>query len=380
MFSPIGPRALGVSFGYSAPYSVRIIARGMERAVYRILDANFNRAREAARVVEEYCRFALNSQLLTDRAKRLRHRLCGAIARLDAGWLIAGRDTAGDVGAARKVEGQLARGRLEDCLTAGCKRLTEALRAMAEVVQAGDAALAEELEALRFEAYAMEKDIMLFAEPVQRFKGVRLYVIITSDLPVGILSLARKCAAGGADCIQLRAKDMSDDRLFAIAAEFVGICREAGVLSIINDRVDIAVAAVADGVHLGQEDLPVAQARWLQARPMIIGKSTHSLEQLRSACGELVTYAAVGPVFPTATKPGAGAVGLEYVAAAAKELAGGGIASVAVGGIGPENVEQVLRAGARAIAVCSAVTGSADPKAACKALKEKIAGFNEKVG
>jgi len=344
----------------------------MQRAAYRIIDANFNRSREAARVVEEYCRFALNSQPLTERAKQLRHELCGAIAGLDAGRLMASRDTAGDVGVASTVENQLARETLDDCLTAGCKRLTEALRVLAETVQTIEPGVAQTMESLRFQAYAIEKDIVLFADPAQKFRRVGLYVIITSNLPVEIIALATTCAEAGADCIQLRAKDIPDNTFFAVAAEFVRICAEAGVLSIINDRADIATVAGADGVHLGQNDMPVPEVRKLQLAPLIIGKSTHSLEQLRAACDEPITYAALGPVFATATKPGAEAVGVEYVTQAVQELAGSGIAGVAVGGIGPENVESVLSAGAGAIAVCSAVTKASDPATACRAMKEKI--------
>jgi len=303
-----------VSFDYSVLGAARIIRVVMERVGYRIIDVNFNRAREAARVVEEFCRFGLNSECLTQRAKELRHKLCAAIGALDSGRLIASRDTAADVGIGAKVAEQLARGDVKDCFTAGCKRLTEALRALGEVVQAENPGLAETMEELRFAAYALEKDVVVFAEPAEKFGRVGLYVIISSSLPGEVISLAQKCAAGGADCMQLRAKGIADDTLFALAVEFVGICSEAGVLSIINDRVDIAVAAGADGVHLGQNDLGVDQARRLQLSPLIIGRSTHSLKQLHAACGELATYAALGPVFATATKPGVEAVGLEYVA------------------------------------------------------------------
>lgn len=212
----------------------------MERVAYRIIDANFNRAREALRVMEEYCRFGLNSASLSERTKRLRHELCAAVGRLDAGKLIAGRDTVGDVGVGQKVQGQHQRTTLKDCFTAAAKRLTEALRALSEVIQTEDRIVAETVERLRYDAYTLEKDIVLFSEPVEKFNRVRLYVIITSNLPAEVLALASKCATGGADCIQLRAKDVPDDRLFATAVEFVEICREMGTLSIINDRADIA--------------------------------------------------------------------------------------------------------------------------------------------
>jgi len=344
----------------------------MERAGYRIVDANFNRAREAARVVEEYCRFALNSGALSERAKRLRHELCAAIGRLDAGKLIAGRDTAGDVGVGQKVEGQLQRATLKDCLTAGARRLTEALRVLAEVVQTQDRAVADAVERLRYDAYTLEKDIMLFSEPVEKFNRVRLYVIVTSNLPADVLSLTSKCATGGADCIQLRAKDIPDDRLFATAVEFVEICREMGVLSIVNDRADVAAAAGADGVHLGQNDLPVEQVRRLQLSPLIVGKSTHSIKELDAACPSLPSYVSLGPAFATTTKPGIEVPGIEYIRQGLERLATTGISHVAIGGITLDNVEQVIEAGAERVAVCEAVTRAADPAGACRRFKEKI--------
>jgi thiamine-phosphate pyrophosphorylase len=192
-----------------------------------------------------------------------------------------------------------------------------------------------------------------------------------------VLSLTHRCAAAGADCIQLRAKAIEDDKLFALALEFVKICKDAGVLSIINDRVDIAAAAGADGVHLGQNDLPVDQARKLQLTPLIIGKSTHSIEQLRAACRELPTYVSLGPVFSTGTKPAAKPVGLDYVKQATEILADIGIGHAAIGGITPDNVGQVLSAGAAAIAVGLAITEAGDPTAACRALKEKITALSK---
>jgi thiamine-phosphate pyrophosphorylase len=347
----------------------------MSRAVNRIIDANFNRAREALRVIEDFCRFALNCAALTERTKRLRHELSAAIGKLDAAGLIAARDSLGDVGAGKTVDNQLQRGSLKDCFTAGCKRLTESLRALTEATQTINPEAAQTIERLRFSAYTLEKDIVLFSDAAEKFKAVRLYVIITSNLPADVLSLTCQCVTGGADCIQLRAKGIEDDKLFALAYEFAKVCKESGVLSVINDRVDVAVAAGADGVHLGQNDLPVEQARKLQLVPLIIGKSTHSIEQLRAACEELPAYVSLGPVFSTGTKPSTAPVGLDYVKQGVEVLGGTGIGPVAIGGITLGNVEEVLAAGAKAIAVCSAVMGAADPTAVCKALKEKIAAF-----
>lgn len=350
----------------------------MERAVYRIIDANFNRAREAVRVVEEFCRFGLNSTWLSKRAKKLRHKLSRTISQLDPDRLISCRDTDGDVGIGEVVHGQLLRRDLKECLTAGCKRLTEALRVLAEVIQTINPSVAETMETLRYEAYQLEKDIVLFSEPAEKFRKVCLYIIITSNFPAEIMTLASQCTEGGADCIQLRAKDMEDDKLFASAVEFVKTCKEKNVLSIINDRVDIAISTGADGAHLGQNDLPVDCARKLQMTPLVIGKSTHSLAQLQAACDEHPTYVGLGPVFATETKPAAGAVGLEYIKQAGEILTDTGIGHVAIGGINHDNIEEVLSAGARCIAVCSAVTKVRNPKEACKILKDKISSYLNK--
>ena len=348
----------------------------MERAIYRIIDANFNRAREAARVMEEYCRFALESAALSSRAKELRHRLSRAVDRLDARMLAAARDCDGDVGRGMCVGDQMVRRSLADCSTAAAKRLSEALRALAETVGVFDPDLAGVFEALRFDAYTLEKDMVLAASAAERFKPVRLYVLITpgpDDPPGRILDLAAECADGGADCLQLRAKGITDDRLYELATDFVRVCAEKNVISIINDRTDIAVAAVADGVHLGQNDLGIAQARKLQKRPMIFGISTHSLDQLDRAIEQTPAYVALGPVFPTATKPQEPCVGLEYIAAATKKLKPAGIAHVAIGGVTLDNVEAVLHAGAKAIAVCAAITAQNDPTGHCQRFKDKMA-------
>lgn len=347
----------------------------MDQAVYRVIDANFNRAREAVRSIEEFCRFALNSDSLTGRTKQLRHELSACIGQLDVARLISSRDTVGDVGVGQKVEGQLSRGDLYDCCTAACKRLSEALRVLAEALRIQSQPAADTIERLRYAAYTLEKDITIQSQTLEKFRNVRLYIVITSDLPAEVVYLAGKCAAGGADCIQLRAKTIEDDTFFALAAEFVKICKDAGIVSIINDRTDIAIAAGADGVHLGQNDLPVAQARRLELTPLIIGKSTHSTEQLRAACDEQPTYVGLGPVYTTATKPGAPAVGLDYVRQSVQMLSNEGIGHVAIGGITSVNIEKVLEAGAACIAVCSAVTHARDPSAACHELKRKILAF-----
>ena len=348
----------------------------MERAAYRIIDANFNRAREAIRLIEEYCRFVLNNTALTSRAKQLRHELSAAMAGLDSHKLISCRDTNADVGVGSQVDNQLHRSDLTDCLTAACKRLPEALRALAEVTQPINQATADIFEQLRYRAYTLEKDVTLIGIAAEKFKSVRLYVIINANQPATVISLTQKCITGGADCIQLRAKEIDDDKLLALSVGFVELCREANVLSIINDRVDIAVTSEADGVHLGQNDLPVDAARKLQLSPLVVGLSTHSPRELDAAIEQQPAYVGLGCVFASQTKPDIEKSGLEYVTQAVSVLADTGIGHVALGGITEQNLERVLKAGARSIAVSSVVTDSKDPAAICRALKRKISAFD----
>jgi thiamine-phosphate pyrophosphorylase len=261
---------------------------------------------------------------------------------------------------------------MNDSLTAACKRLPEALRVLEETLKPDEPDAAGSIEQLRYKFYTLEKDIVLSWSAAQKFSKVRLYVIITNDHPCEVLNLVNSCIEGGADCVQLRAKGMSDDQLFATAREMVKVCRDADVLSIINDRVDIAVAVDADGMHLGQDDLPVGHARKIALSPLIIGKSTHNMDQLKNAIDEAPTYVSLGPVFSTGTKPDAEPVGLEYITQATAYLKDKGIRHLAIGGITIDNISRVIQAGAKAVAVCSAVTQVPDVTGSCSNLKRKI--------
>lgn len=347
----------------------------MDQSLYRILDANFNRAREAARVAEEFCRFVLNSPLLSARAKSLRHRLCGLLAWIETDRLIAARDTHGDVGRGLSVPGQMQRGAPADTFTAAARRLTEALRALAEAASTFDPELAAGLEGLRFEAYDLEKQILMYADPARRFAQVRLYVILTvtpDETDAWITGMIDACCRGGADCIQLRPKGLSDSRTLKLARILTERCRDAQVLSIINDRVDIAISADADGVHLGQDDLPIEAVRRLFTRPMIVGLSTHNTEQLTAAIEALPTYVALGPAYATSTKPHEPPAGLAYLAEGVRVLDKVHLAHVAIGGITADRLDPLLAAGIRTIAVGSGVVNTPDPEKACWTLKSRL--------
>jgi thiamine-phosphate pyrophosphorylase len=344
----------------------------MNKAVFRIIDANFNRAREGLRVAEEFCRFALNNQALSGRCKQLRHQLSAAISKLDAQQLISARDTANDIGCGMEVAGQMKRANLADCITAGFARTTEALRVLAESAATLDAKLSAIFEKLRYDCYMLEKDITLSGFAALKFSKVKLYVILTAEGCKDVLSTAKACAENGADCLQLRVKSMPDRQFFSLAHKFVDLCKHHGSVSIINDRVDIAVASDADGVHLGQDDLPLEQVRACQLKPLITGISTHSMAELQKAVEQNPCYVGLGSVFCTDTKQNVNVCGTEYISKAIEFLKDKPVQAVAIGGINLANVEKVLQAGAKTIAVSRCVCKADNPADVCKKLKQII--------
>ena len=340
------------------------------REVYRILDANFNRAREALRVAEDCGRFALNDPAITAMAKSLRSDLTEGLRAMPAEEFLTSRDTAGDIGTEITSPTEAVRGDLADVVTAGCKRLAEALRTIEEYgkIVAPDEVL--KIERMRYNAYTLEQRITGRLLVGKRLAEAKLYVLVTSTMCRGsIRQTARGAIAGGADVIQLREKDVPDDQLLAMAAELRELTDETGRIFIVNDRPDVAAIVGADGVHLGQHDLPIAEARRLLRPGAIIGRSTHSLDEARATLNEGPDYISVGPIFTTGTKEAGPAVGPE----ALKEIAAVvSLPIVAIGGITADNAASVMAAGATCLAVCSAVCASDDPKSAAAALRDKL--------
>ncbi|MFZ0885756.1 MAG: thiamine phosphate synthase [Candidatus Acidiferrales bacterium] len=177
--------------------------------------------------------------------------------------------------------------------------------------------------------------------------------------PESTLSFAETLSAAGVELIQLRAKNLSSRRFYELSRELVGRLARHPVRVIVNDRPDIAALASAHGVHVGQEDLPVADARKICPAPQWVGVSTHNLEQLRAADLTSADYIAVGPVFPTVTKENPDpVVGLDFLRAARKITRK---PLVAIGGITVKSASDVFRAGADSIAVISDLATAPDP-------------------
>ena len=199
----------------------------------------------------------------------------------------------------------------------------------------------------------------------------RLYLVAPARLEVGPLAeLVQDLGAAGVDLIQLREKDRSPEEIQELAAPILEACRSAGIPFIVNDHPEVAAALGADGVHVGQDDASVDQAR--RAVGGIVGLSTHSQAQIERATDLHPDYIAVGPVFETPTQPGRPSVGLDLLRfAASQDLA---MPWFAIGGIDGSNIEEVLSAGARRVVVVRAITEADDPPAAAALLAAKLPG------
>lgn len=209
---------------------------------------------------------------------------------------------------------------------------------------------------------------MVETGPLHRLDGRRLY-LCTADRP-DLAEFVAACILGGVDVVQLREKHL-DARPLIKRAELVGeVCRNERVPFILNDRPDLALAAGADGVHVGQDDIPPAVARSILGPGAIVGLSTHAPAEWSGASAEPVDYLSAGPVNPTPTKPGRAGTGLEYLSQVAATPAGGpeGIPWFVTGGVTPDSIPDMVRAGARRFVVVRYLTESADPEKAAARL------------
>jgi thiamine-phosphate pyrophosphorylase len=333
--------------------------------VPRLIDANLDRAREGLRVLEDWARFGLERPDLVARCKDLRQRL-GALHH--SRYKLA-RDTAGDPATGLAHPLQAGRHEPAAVLAANAARVQEALRVLEEFGRADDAALAQEAAAVRYALYDLEVAILraaaagVGAERRRRLGSCHLY-LVTAEVE-GLEGVVAAALAAGLRLVQYRAKTLPDGQRLEQARRLRGLCADHGALFLVNDRLDLALAVDADGVHLGQDDLPPAVARRLLGPDRLIGRSTHNPEQLAQAVADGCDYVGVGPVQATPTKPGRAPVGLDAVRRAAATCP---IPWYAIGGVDLSNLPAAQAAGAQRVAVVRAITAAADPGASTAAL------------
>ncbi len=335
--------------------------------IHRILDANLNRAREAVRVLEDAGRFLLDDRDTVSVCKQMRQTLKQFADAAGRGMLLASRDTTGDVGTDVTCDVEQSRTSPAEVATAAAKRLTEALRTLEEYAKIVAPDHAPALEQTRYRAYTLEQSLLERLAAKQSLDGRRLYLLLSSHLCAGrdMIDVARSAIAGGVDILQLREQDLSDLDTVRVAQQLRTLTADENCLFLINDRVDIALACEADGVHLGQTDLPLPAARKLLGSDKLLGRSTHSLDQATAALADRASYLAVGPMFATATKdtPPVGPTLLNDYRAALPSAT----TLVAVGGITSATAPQL--AAADCLAVSSTIAQAPDPAAAAAELR-----------
>lgn len=338
-------------------------------ALFRILDANLDRAREGLRIVEEWCRFGLNDADKTAQIKHLRQ----SIGQWHTAEIKAARDTPGDLGTAITHLQETQRSNLANVLQVNLARTQEALRVLEEYGKLHSQQMAVDCKQMRYQLYTLDSQLMGSLQSISarsprlnQLMQARTY-LVTSPVP-SMLAVVEAALKGGIAIVQYREKLADDDERLQMAQKMKALCHQYGALFIVNDRVDIAAAADADGVHLGQQDLPMPAARKILGADKIVGRSTTNPQELKRALDEGADYIGVGPVHTTPTKPGKAAAGNDYVRYAAEHAT---MPWFTIGGLNAENLTPTLAAGATRVAVVRALMEAEDPEAIARSLVQQ---------
>ncbi len=340
----------------------------------RLIDANLDRLGEGLRVLEDIARFLLDDVGISKQLKTVRHELLEGVYPLEQ-QLLAARKAEEDVGAFVELPWEAKRADLPDVVIANARRAQESLRVLEEFSKLSNTPLTLEpkkFEKARFLLYELEQNLiskLLRQEKARQLTG--LYFILDTKALKGRseVEVATQAIKGGVKAIQLRDKQHTKAQLLEIARRLKEICSEKEVLLIINDYLDIALAAGADGIHLGQGDLPLSEARRLLPIDRIIGCSTTTLSEAVQAQSEGADYIAVGSIYPTRSKEKYKLVGLKSLRRVREKISS---PLVAIGGINETNVEEVIGAGADGIAIISAILMAEDVEGSTRKLVTKL--------
>jgi thiamine-phosphate pyrophosphorylase len=323
----------------------------MKRAIYRILDANLDRAREGLRIIEEWCRLGLNNQPLAEECKQIRQEL----AQWHSWELRQARDTPGDVGTDLSHPQEEIRDSIEQLLQANLCRAQEALRVLEEYSKLYEPQMAAACKQLRYRVYTIESSLLNNYRH-QQLQNAYLYLVTSPEEQ--LLKVVEAALKGGLTLVQYRDKEANDGDRLEKAHQLCQLCHQYGALFIVNDRVDLALAVDADGVHLGQHDVPVAFAREILGTHKIVGRSTTNKQELNKAIAERADYVGVGPFYETPTKPGKAAAGSNYIEYVVTQCP---VPWFAIGGIDLNNLSAVLASGGQRVAVVRAIMQAEQP-------------------
>jgi thiamine-phosphate pyrophosphorylase len=336
----------------------------------RILDAAGNRVREGFRVVDDYCRFILNSAVLCSITKKLRHDFNEALQWIPATLLISQRNVEEDIGTTIHTNQELTRLNDQDVFKANIKRVQESLRSLEEFGKLESPDFAVAIGEIRYRSYDLEQRIFRFLNLSGKLNNIKIYGLLGAEqLTPTFLDTLDSLLENGLDMVQLRIKNITDNKLLNYAFELKTLTAQNGKILIINDRPDIAKIVDADGVHLGQDDLPIKEAKSIIGRNKIIGISTHNKDQLRIAIDNGADYIGVGPVFNSKTKTFSKLAGLEFIQESSSICT---VPWFAIGGIDTQNISQLVKHGVKQIAISNSLFNAENPLKTLKLLREAL--------
>ena len=352
----------------------------MSERIYRVLDVNFNRLREGLRVVEDYCRLVCDDDTALS-IKAMRHDIRSLLDEKLTLDCLSARQVETDIGRRTFTDSEASREDWPAILQANLKRSQEAARVIEEGAKLiARPRLSQGIKALRFSLYELEKRVLNQRSAIIRewFGGEdknapKLYLVVDEEFYTGtdLLVDIKAVLKAGVGLLQWRQKSGSDSYFLKKALEIRALCREYDTPFVVNDRPDIAILVDADILHLGQDDLPIAEARRLVGEQMPIGRSTHSLDQALKAVADGADYLGFGPIYRTPSKrkpdPEVGLLGLKEML---KQVH---LPVVAIGGLDEENIAAVAATKVPAIAVIRAILQAENPAAKVVALKTLMA-------
>ncbi|MCD6521696.1 thiamine phosphate synthase [Candidatus Calescamantes bacterium] len=344
----------------------------MDEKILRIVDVNFNRAKEGLRVIEEVCRFVLEDPTLTNRVRSLKREIITTLSIFDTSFL------------RRESEKDLGKNFLptpypdfQKLVRANFSRIEESLRVLEEVLRLKNPKVSSNLMQIRFQCYSLEKDVLTALLTWEKLKLMEIYMIIDEETAKkDAIQVAREAMKGGVKFLQLRDKKSSLSEFIEKGKKIREITYQSNAIFIINDRIDVALCVDADGVHLGKKDFPIKDARKILSGK-IIGASAHSLEEAQEMEKQGADYISLGPIFDTPFKPELKPLGLEILKEAKKILK---VPLVAIGGINFNNLVDVLKTGVDGVAMIRNLQEKGEIRENCKKAIELLKKFKKLQG
>ncbi len=326
-----------------------------DNRIAQLIDANLDRAREGLRVMEDWCRFGLKRSDFSIQIKDWRQQLGVHHHNIYRKARITSTDPA--MGVSHPL--QKVRSTPQAVFIANSSRVQEALRVIEEFTRITDPKLCEIATKIRYETYEIEIKVLNATEGInkrQTLKDCSLYLITTNTRDLEDIVL--QSLKAGIKIVQYREKVLHDKEKVSQAKRLASLCKKYNSLFIVNDRIDIALAVDADGIHLGQEDIPPITARKILGADKIIGRSTHCIEDIKNAEVEGCDYIGIGSIFSSKTKTRLNPIGINYLKKGLNETL---LPAFAIGGINSSNINELNKINNLRIAVSDAIINSTNP-------------------